>query len=154
MAAGEITSSLVRLSGAFSVVGRSIMVHADADDLGRGDNSQPGPPPVNGHCSRVTGNAGARVACGEDHLNRLYKNSFTSRLLCTNQASVRSSRPPALPTLVQYYCTIIGQDTTPLPTSRLYAIHHTILVMAISCNGQGPSHSYYTNVAHAIIKKT
>jgi len=27
-------------------------------------------------------------------------------------------RPPALFTLVQYYCTIIGQYTTPLPTFR------------------------------------
>jgi len=44
-------------------------------------------------------------------------------------------RPPALPTLVQYYCTIIGQYK-PLPTYCLYAILHTILVMAISCKGQ------------------
>lgn len=88
------------------------MVHADPDDLGRGDNSEPGPPPVNGKASKagsqvwwirrvendhlghrdiptmidsqsvlslqfqedlilvtfacqVTGNAGARIACGE-----------------------------------------------------------------------------------------
>jgi len=62
--------------------------------------------------------------------------SFTSRLLRTNQPSLHSSRPPALPTLVQYYSTIIRQYTTPLPTSRLYAIHHTILVIPISCKGQ------------------
>jgi len=62
--------------------------------------------------------------------------SFTSRLLRTNQPSFDSPRPPALPTLVQYYCTILGQYTTPLPTSRLYAIHHKILVIAISCKGQ------------------
>ena len=47
------------------MLGRSFMVHADPDDLGKGDNSQPGPPPVNGKASLVTGNAGARVACGE-----------------------------------------------------------------------------------------
>ena len=43
------------------------MVHADPDDLGKGDNSlagQPGPP-VNGKVSKITGNAGARIACGE-----------------------------------------------------------------------------------------
>ena len=34
------------------------------DDLGKGDNSQPSPP-VNGKASKVTGNAGARIACGE-----------------------------------------------------------------------------------------
>ena len=65
--------------------------------------------------------------------------SFTSRLLCTNQASFHSPRPPALPTLLQYYCTILGQYTTPLPTSRLYAIHHTIFVITISCKGQARS---------------
>jgi len=47
-----------------------------------------------------------------------------------------SPRLPALPTLVQYYCTIIGQYTTPLSTSRLYAIHHTILI-TIWCKAQG-----------------
>jgi len=62
--------------------------------------------------------------------------SFTSRLLCTNQPSVHPSCPPALPTLVQYYCTTIGQYMTLLPTSRVYAIHHTILVITISCKGQ------------------
>jgi len=61
--------------------------------------------------------------------------SFTSRLLCTNQPSFHSPRPPALSTLVQHYCTIIGQYTSPLPTSRLYAICHTILVITISCKG-------------------
>jgi len=47
------------------------------------------------------------------------------------QPSFRSPRPPALPTLVQYYRTITGQYTTPLPTYCLYAIHHTILVITI-----------------------
>ena len=47
--------------------------------------------------------------------------------------------PPALPILVQYYCTIIGQYKTPFPTSCLYAIYHTILVIPISCKGQGPT---------------
>jgi len=59
-----------------------------------------------------------------------------SRLLCTNQPSFHSPRPPALPTLLQYYCMIIGQYKTPLPTSRVYAIHHTILVITISCKCQ------------------
>jgi len=46
------------------------------------------------------------------------------------------STPPALTTMVQYYCAIIGQDTILLPTSRLYALQHTILVITISCKGQ------------------
>jgi hypothetical protein len=51
-----VTSS--RRSGEFSVVGRSVMVHADEDDRGKGGHS----------LSLTTGNAGARVACGEIRL--------------------------------------------------------------------------------------
>jgi len=40
--------------------------------------------------------------------------SFTSSRLCTNQPCCYSSRPPALPTPLQYYCTTIGQFKTPL----------------------------------------
>ena len=38
------------------------MIHEDPDDLGKGDHSEPG---VNGKTSLTTGNAGARIACGE-----------------------------------------------------------------------------------------
>jgi len=61
---------------------------------------------------------------------------FASSRLCTSQSSFHSPGAPALPTLLQYHCTIIGQYTTPLRTSRLYAFHYIILVMAISCKGQ------------------
>jgi len=44
--------------------------------------------------------------------------------------------PPAKPTLLQYLCTAIPQYTPPHRTLPSYAIHHTILVMAISCKGQ------------------
>jgi len=47
-----------------------------------------------------------------------------------------SPRPPAWPTLVQYHCTILTEYKTPLPTSRVYVIHHNILVITISCEGQ------------------
>jgi len=66
-AKGKLKSSLVKLTGPTSVIGRSIMVHADRDDLGKGDNSKahlPGPP-KNGYVSKITGNAGSRLACGE-----------------------------------------------------------------------------------------
>ena len=49
---------LIKLSGEHSVVGRSVMVHADPDDCGRGDHKD----------SLTTGNAGARIACGEVRL--------------------------------------------------------------------------------------
>ena len=35
VAAGSIVAPLVHLSGEFSVIGRSIMIHADPDDLGK-----------------------------------------------------------------------------------------------------------------------
>jgi len=63
---GVLIDKLIKLEGVYSVVGRSFMVHADPDDLGKGDNSDPHTkPPVNGKCSKVTGNAGMRIACGE-----------------------------------------------------------------------------------------
>ena len=45
---------LITLYGAYSVLGRACVVHADEDDLGRGGHK----------LSKTTGNAGARVACG------------------------------------------------------------------------------------------
>jgi len=65
VARGTIVDKLIKLDGEHNVIGRSFMVHADPDDLGKGDNSETGPPPVNGKCSKATGNAGARIACGE-----------------------------------------------------------------------------------------
>eukprot|EP00811_Abedinium_folium_P012305 NODE_21408_length_754_cov_8.192982.p1 GENE.NODE_21408_length_754_cov_8.192982~~NODE_21408_length_754_cov_8.192982.p1 ORF type:complete len:173 (-),score=55.37 NODE_21408_length_754_cov_8.192982:127-645(-) len=62
VARGEILDRLIKLEGDFTVVGRSIMIHADPDDLGLGDNSEAG---VNGKTSKTTGNACARIACGE-----------------------------------------------------------------------------------------
>lgn len=64
---GSLKDHLIKLHGETSVLGRSVMVHADEDDLGRGDNSKAGEagPPQNGFVSKMTGNAGARIACGE-----------------------------------------------------------------------------------------
>jgi Cu-Zn family superoxide dismutase len=42
------------LTGPYSVVGRSLIVHADVDDCGQGFHP----------LSKTTGNSGARVACG------------------------------------------------------------------------------------------
>ena len=73
----------------------------------------------------------------EDHVANLRGQFGLYKIFVNVEAAVHKStilsfpRPPALPTLVQYYRTIIGQYTTPLPTSRLYAIHHTVLVITI-----------------------
>lgn len=44
----------IKLSGKNSIVGRSVVIHADRDDLGLGGNAE----------SLKTGNAGSRIACG------------------------------------------------------------------------------------------
>lgn len=54
VASGRMLDSLVKLSGPTSVVGRSMIVHTDRDDLGLGGHALSG----------TTGNAGSRVACG------------------------------------------------------------------------------------------
>lgn len=65
VAAGVISDHLVKLYGEYSVIGRSVHVHEGSDDPGRGDSIQVGPPPVNGRSSKITGNAGAHIVCGE-----------------------------------------------------------------------------------------
>jgi Cu-Zn family superoxide dismutase len=49
-----ITDNLIKLRGKYSVMGRSIVLHDLEDDLGRGNNEE----------SKITGNSGARIACG------------------------------------------------------------------------------------------
>lgn len=50
----EHTDAQVHLFGAYSVIGRSCVLHKSTDDLGEGGNAE----------SLKTGNAGARIACG------------------------------------------------------------------------------------------
>ena len=60
------------------------------------------------------------------------------RLLFTNQPSFHSPRPPAFPTLVQYYCTTIGQYTNP--PSDLPFVSHTPYNIGNNNIVQRPSH--------------
>ncbi|KAI4117092.1 MAG: hypothetical protein LQ345_002590 [Seirophora villosa] len=51
---GSVSDKLIKLIGPESVLGRTIVVHAGTDDLGKGGHEQ----------SKTTGNAGGRPACG------------------------------------------------------------------------------------------
>ncbi|KAG0626377.1 hypothetical protein M758_2G121200 [Ceratodon purpureus] len=50
----NLKNNLLHLSGENSALGRALVVHEDPDDLGLGGHEQ----------SKLTGNAGARLACG------------------------------------------------------------------------------------------
>lgn len=54
VAKGTKQDTFVKLLGQNSIIGRSVVVHAGTDDLGKGGNAE----------SKKTGNAGARPACG------------------------------------------------------------------------------------------
>jgi Cu-Zn family superoxide dismutase len=50
----HISDSLIKLRGTkYNIIGRGLIIHADEDDLGKGNND----------ASLITGNAGKRIAC-------------------------------------------------------------------------------------------
>ncbi|KAF2454188.1 Cu,Zn superoxide dismutase SOD1 [Lineolata rhizophorae] len=53
-AVGTMTDNMIKLIGQHSIIGRTVVVHAGTDDLGKGGNEE----------SKKTGNAGPRPACG------------------------------------------------------------------------------------------
>ena len=50
----KMYDSLIKLKGKYSVIGRSVVIHENRDDLGLGGNKE----------SLITGNAGKRIGCG------------------------------------------------------------------------------------------
>jgi len=73
IAKGTMTDKLIKLFGEYTVVERSMMVHADPDDLGKGDLEgwEPGKPlpAAPAQHTKTTGNAGARIGCGVIKMN-------------------------------------------------------------------------------------
>ena len=71
----------------------------------------------------------------------LYK-IFVPFTACVDESIFLLLPPPTciaytIAILLQCYCAIYDPPPTPL----VYAIHHAILVMAISCEGQAPAHT-------------
>ncbi|GAU91521.1 SOD_CuZN6 [Ramazzottius varieornatus] len=62
----NITDSTISLQGTNSIIGRTVMVHDKKDDLGKGGDTE----------SKMTGNAGGRVACGVVGLLPTGRDSF------------------------------------------------------------------------------
>ena len=60
----DYEDALLQLSGEHSIIGRSVVCHADPDDLGQGGHDD----------SKTTGHAGARLACGTIGLSGPFDN--------------------------------------------------------------------------------
>jgi len=77
----------------------------------------------------------------------VYKILFHFKAFCGSPSSFYIGSSTAKPTPMQYSCMTIAQYSAPPPTYRLYAIYHTILAMAISCEGQGERRNEFSLVS-------
>jgi superoxide dismutase, Cu-Zn family len=66
----ELIDSKISLYGCNSIIGRSLVVHKDEDDLGRGNFED----------SKTTGHSGARIACGVIGLTEFTTNDMRNYL--------------------------------------------------------------------------
>ncbi|EEH42598.2 superoxide dismutase [Cu-Zn] [Paracoccidioides brasiliensis Pb18] len=65
-ASGMMEDIFIKLIGEHSVLGRTVVVHAGTDDLGKGGNEE----------SKKTGNAGPRPACGMYLISQFFANGY------------------------------------------------------------------------------
>lgn len=65
------TDPVITLYGEYSIIGRACVVHANADDLGLGGEDD----------SKITGHAGARIACGKIELDTSSGGNFFLKVL-------------------------------------------------------------------------
>jgi len=67
------------------------------------------------------------------------RHASTSSRLGTNQSFFHSSRPPALATLLQYYCTTVGQYMTPPrpPVCMLYTVQYWLYQYRVKAKRHG-----------------
>jgi hypothetical protein len=79
-AKGSVSDKLIKLIGPESVLGRTIVVHAGTDDLGKGGHEE----------SKKTGNAGPRPACGKStYLDLKLRTNAYSYLIQVSSVSPR-----------------------------------------------------------------
>ncbi|KAJ3332355.1 Superoxide dismutase [Cu-Zn] [Kappamyces sp. JEL0680] len=83
-----VTDHLVTLFGQYNVSGLAVVIHANSDDLGKGNTT----------ASLLNGNAGARVSCGnikiQDEASSVYT-STTKQSYTTTKPSYTTTNAPA-----------------------------------------------------------
>ncbi|VDM76175.1 unnamed protein product [Strongylus vulgaris] len=113
----NITDMQISLRGNNSIVGRAIVVHANRDDLGLGNNTE----------SRITGNAGPRYGCGIITLTDDFERPLSSNTKTVRNYTIFTQARTMLKEILLIYALIYfssgcgpgaGRDRTFRATAR------------------------------------